>query len=480
MSASVARVGQALRVSTRSAWLIAGAGLVGIAVVAALATRLGMLPLTLGAAFMAVATLTSFRWPLLSLAAFAALIPIEEVMVVEGFGTLSRLAGILFAVTYAVPRLGHLTIGAMRPAAWAYLAWAIASLGWAIDPSTAWEQLQTLIQLFLIAALVADFVIRRPTIVRPLLWIYSLSAAATAVVGSWSYVVGGLADARAAAIQGQNPAQFAAVLVPALVFGLYESVNGPRRVAGGVIALLTTVGVIVSGTRGAWAAVLIVVLLLVLPQLPVRRRVVAVATIALLLGLAYQVPGISDLIAERAGNALSTGGAGRTDIWSAGLVIYQSAPVLGVGFANFPVAYTPEVVRASGISSVYDLAGYAPHNVVIATLVELGPIGLLLLAAFLGPLVLRRGWGREAAMVRAALASLLTLSLFLDIIGNRKQVWLVIGLATGLAYLGRRDKRDRILDAGTPGMLNAGDPSGTPVEREAGTLPGNPRPAARA
>jgi hypothetical protein len=84
------------------------------------------------------------------------------------------------------------------------------------------------------------------------------------------------------------------------------------------------------------------------------------------------------------------------------------------------------------------LEGRGPHNLVIATIVELGPLGMLLLALFLGPLVLRRGWGPDAATVQAALASLLTLALFLDILSNRKQVWLVIGLAAGLAYLARR------------------------------------------
>jgi O-antigen ligase len=112
--------------------------------------------------------------------------------------------------------------------------------------------------------------------------------------------------------------------------------------------------------------------------------------------------------------------------------------VLGVGWANFPVAYTSEAVRASDVSSWAKREGRAPHNVVVGTLVELGPIGLLLLALFLGPVVLRRGWGPDAATVQAALASLLTMALFVDVVGNRKQVWLVIGLAAGLGFLAQR------------------------------------------
>ena len=71
-----------------------------------------------------------------------------------------------------------------------------------------------------------------------------------------------------------------------------------------------------------------------------------------LAAVAYQIPGVPALIADRTSSALSTGGAGRTDIWSVAGTIYQSSPVLGVGYANFPVAYTPQVVRASVVRSL--------------------------------------------------------------------------------------------------------------------------------
>lgn len=453
MSASVARVGDVLRVNSRVAWLIALAGLCGVVALVALATLLGMLPIALGLVFVTVLALVSLRWPLLSLAAFVALIPIEEVVVIEGFGTISKFAGILFAVTYGAPRLGRLTFGAMPPAAWAFFAWAVVSLGWAIDPNTAWAELLTLFQLFLIAVLVADVVVHQPAMVRRLLWVYSLSAAASALVGIQSFVaLGSAAGVRAAAIANQNPAQFAAVLLPALVFGLYEVLNGRERILGGAVALLATAGVVVSGTRGAWVSVAVVVLLFTLPRLRPRRQIAAIATILVLVVLTFQLPGVSDLVAERTGTALTTGGAGRTDIWSVAVTIYGSAPVLGVGYANFPVAYTRDAVMASGVSFL-SLQGYGPHNLVVGTLIELGPIGLLLLALFLLPLVLRRGWGPDAATVQAALASLLTLALFLDIVSNRKQVWLVIGLAAGLAFA-RRNARTALPD-GNPATPDA-------------------------
>jgi exopolysaccharide production protein ExoQ len=438
MSASVVRIGTVLHVGRRPAWLVAVSGLLCVAAVSAVVTRQGMLPVALGSVILAITALIGFRWPLVPLIAFAALIPIEEVVVIDGFGTLSRVAGILFAATYAAPRLGSLKLAAMPPAGWAFLAWAVISLGWAVNPGVAGARLPTLLQLFIIAFLIADFVVHRPTIVRPVLWAYSLSAAASALIGVQFYVAQGHATARSIAIQGQDPAQFAAVLLPALVFGLYETINGSRRILGGAIAFLATAGIVVSGTRGAWVACAVVILLIVLPQLTPRRRVMLLATITALVAIVFQLPGIADLVVERSANAISTGGAGRTDIWTVGLTIFSSAPLTGVGYANFGVAFTPEVIRASGVGWDWlNRAGAGSHNVVMATLIELGAIGLLLLVRFLGPLVLRRGWGPNALTLQAALASLLTAALFLDILADRKQVWLVIGLAAGLAYLAR-------------------------------------------
>jgi O-antigen ligase len=463
MSAAVARIGDAFHLGPRVTWLVCLAGLIGLVSAAALATRFGILILVLAAIGAVVLTVVSFRFPLMTLLLFAAFIPIEEVVLIDGIGTISRFAGILFAVTYGIPRLGRLSFGAMPRTGWAYLAWATLSLGWAISPTTSWAELPTLLQLFLIAVLVADYVVQRPEIVRPVLWTYSLSAGVTALIGIETYLTRGLADSRTAALTGQDPAQFAALLLPALFFSLSEVLNGHRRIPAGVVALLTTIGVIVSGTRGAWFALGVVVLLFVLPRLTARRRLVAVATIVLLLGSAYQVPGVADLIAERSGNALSTGGAGRTDIWSVATTIYRSAPVVGVGFANFPVAYTPDVVAASGITSNYRLSGYGPHNVVVGTLIELGPLGLALLLLFLGPLILQRGWGANAAAVQAALASLAGVALFLDILANRKQVWLIIGIAAGLAYLARHDRAEARSRAAPPGSEAPDDPPGAGV-----------------
>lgn len=390
----------------------------------------------------------SIRWPLLALFVFVALIPIEDSLNVEGVGTLSRLVGILFAGIYAIPRLGRLVPGALPLAGWAYVAWAILSVAWAVDATSAGQAVQTLIQMAVIGFLVADVVIHDPTTVRPILWVYSASATATAGLGIVSYLVGGSApDARLAALAGQNPAQFASLLLPAFLFGLNELLHRRRIAASGLVAGLCMAGIVLSGTRSVWVAAVVVVLVLLLPRFGFRRAAVALGVVCVLVVITFQIPGVPQLVADRSDTAISTGGAGRTDIWAVGLQIFESSPVVGVGYGNFIDAFTGTMIRLAGAS--FALNPIAPHNVVLGSAAELGLVGVALLALFIVPLAVRRGWGPDALIVQAILAALLIDALFIDIFGYRKQVWIAIGLASGLAYLANEVRRRDVL-AGQP------------------------------
>ena len=277
---------------------VVGALAAGLAAAVIAALMDPLIAVSLGGGIVLV--LLGIRWPLLPLFVFVALIPVEETVNVTGLGTLSRWSGIVFAAVYAIPRLGRLTPGALPLAAWAYVGWAVLSLGWAVDPSVTQGQLQTLIQLAVIGFLVADVVIHDPTVVRPLLWVYSISAAATAAIGIATYLIGGAAaDGRVAAIANQNPAQFASLLLPALIFGLHELLHGRRVAASGVIALLCTAGIILSGTRSVWLAAAVVIFFLLLPRLGMRRAIIALGVVGILVIASLQVPGVGDLVAER-------------------------------------------------------------------------------------------------------------------------------------------------------------------------------------
>jgi O-antigen ligase len=412
-----------------------GAGLACVVALVAAATYLDRALYVLAGAMGLGLLVVGLRWPIVPLALYVAAIPFDDVVRLGDFGSLGRTAAIVFAIAYVLPRIGRLRLGAMPRAGWAYLGWAALSIGWALDPDTSIREIGTLIQLFIIGLLVADVVIDRPGVVRLVMWVYSLSAAASAVIGTVGYLGGQLIEGqRAAALAGQSPAHFGAILLPAFLFGLHEFLAGRLKLVSISVAMITGIAIVLSGTRGVWLGGLVAVAIFVIPRLPRIQKVIACVMLTVMMIFVLQLPGVGEFVSQRADTAISTGGAGRTSIWTVGLGIIESSPIVGHGHANFPIAYTPEMIRATAPYDVNDV-GRAPHNVVIGVLGELGAVGLVLVAFFLGPLLLRAGWGPYGAILQAILASLMLTALFLDVLDNRKQVWLIIGLAAGLTYL---------------------------------------------
>ena len=174
------------------------------------------------------------------------------------------------------------------------------------------------------------------------------------------------------------------------------------------------------------------------------------------------------------------GGAGRTDIWTVGLLIYESAPLTGVGYSDFPDPSTPERVRSSSVETIapWRPAFRDPHNLAIGTLGELGTVGLIVLICFLAPLLIRPGWGPNGTSSRASLASLVVMAMFLDLF-LRKEVWLFTGIACGLAWLARHAK-ERGLEPPRPPTTDgpwASEAEGDPSARWGGAR--GPRPGPR-
>ena len=146
--------------------LLAGAGVL-ILVVVGVAVRAGWGPIALGGALAILVVLASFRWPLLPLFAFVLLTPVEDIVVLGPFGTLSRYGEILFVLAYALPRLGRLEMRAIPLSAWGFVVWATVSVTWAIDRSVSIQELPILGLLFVTGLAVAALVVERPTVVRP-------------------------------------------------------------------------------------------------------------------------------------------------------------------------------------------------------------------------------------------------------------------------------------------------------------------------
>ena len=421
-----------------------------IALSVAVAVRFDATLLLAGVAFAALSVAASIRWPASLLILLAAVVPFDDVAQLGEIGSIGRAAVILLVVGYGIPRLGRLIVGTVPLSGWAVVGWSVLSVGWAVDRGTAVDQLATFLQLVALAVLVADLVVHSPQVVKPVLSAYSVSSAILAIVGIATFfaATGGSVQ-RAAAFAGQNPAQYATVLLPAFVFAVLQFVDR-RSFLAAAIAVVTGTGIMLSGTRGVWLSAGFFVAAFVFPRIGAKYAAASLAMVAAVLVIVLTTPGVGEFIAFRAETALSSGGSGRTEIWTVGIAIIAESPLGGSGIGNFPAAFTPELIAQTDVNPEIGTER-GPHNLIVSTLGELGIIGGIALLLFIGPLVLRPGWGHHATAVQAGLASLVVSAMFLDIFGNRKPVWLLIGLAIGLAYLRRQPGMASSLRSGKAG-----------------------------
>lgn len=423
---------------TARATVSAVAGVALVAVIAVLTAK-GALIIGLAGLAAAAAFATAFRYPRLALYVYAATIPMETVQI-EGFATISRTAGAAFFGGYVLGVRG-IRLEAVRASAWAFVGLATLSILWSVGTGPTITSVLTLLQLFAVTVMVADAVSREPAIARRVLWSYAAAASVTAVLAIAAYATNrtALISNRAGAFAEQDVAQFAALLLPALIFLVAQVATGDRRILAAAGASLCGFGILLSGTRSAWLAIIVGMGLALLPRLRPGQIVGLVVLVAGIGIAAVQVPGVSESITGRVETAAETGGAGRLDIWAVGLVIFMEHPILGVGQGAFPVAFTDDVIRSAAIPGLNVrvlYAGAGSHSLLLSTAAELGLIGLLVLVWLVRD-VLRSSPQALASVIQAIMLAILVQALFLDVMG-RKQVWLVIGLSMGLDYARRR------------------------------------------
>jgi len=383
-------------------------------------------------------------------------IPFESFFVISGTGTITKFLLLGVAASY----LFHLASGRMRPrwkalspVGWLWLVWAAASLFWSTSPQVG--LFIPLVQMVLFAFLIAAIVAERPRLLPAILWTYVFSASIIAAAGVIRFL---LEDptrrpTRISAGEAQGVEHFAAYLLPALVFLVVYALRSRQHwlKALGMYVLSTVLvfGLLMSGTRSAWLGAVAALIIVVVPNLR-PRQLAALVTLVVMLGLgASLVPGVTKFVDERASQAAETGGAGRVDIWKVGAGIVSEAPLMGVGFSNFPMHFGVQEIRAApfGLQHRHFEARFATHSIYLGNLAELGLVGLTLLIAWFLPLLFSiKGNDVAIVAVRGAFVAYLIQGMFLDIL-SRKYFWLVLGLAEGCRLIMARRENVRSDDA---------------------------------
>ncbi len=337
----------------------------------------GSIGAALGMALAALPVLAyaAIRHPLvMPYALWVALVPFEDIFATRG-ASLEKYLAILCGLTALVHVLVKRT--AIRPpratlAFLAFILFAIFSLAWTMDVEYAVFLIKQIVGLFLAMVLIALV----PATRRDLAIIFSAAVVGGAMMGIYtmqhtSHFSSASLDPRAWVGSDPNFAS-ATFLVPAVIaLGGAIAVSKPAIRIACIIALLAMmVGLLQLASRGAFVSLGVGLTYLFVRM---RRRGLLLA-IALLASSSLLV---FPTVLSRFTDPRLAGGSGRDVIWRIAQAAFNHHPVIGNGFGSFVPAY------ATSFLEVY-APGAAPiqnsHNIFVQIGVELGVIGIALLA----------------------------------------------------------------------------------------------------
>ena len=168
-----------------------------------------------------------------------------------------------------------------------------------------------------------------------------------------------------------------------LLISITRSVTLParaKRLLHVVVSILLLGGILLTGSRGGLLAtgVALVVLVAVAHR---GRAVLAACGLVAALVAAFVFFTNPYGVAER--EVETTSSSGRTDIWQVGLTACPEYCAFGSGWGTFPTVYADTQASVPDARVLVGGGAYEPHNVWILVGIELGVLGIVLLAAAL-------------------------------------------------------------------------------------------------
>jgi O-antigen ligase len=323
------------------------------------------------------------------LCAFVFSLPWEKTVLLSGFGTASRLLGVVaFAAGVAAaarrkslrgPNLALVLAGCF--AAWTSMTWF-----WSVAPEATALRAATMVQLFAMAWLIWDQC-RSGSGQRQLMAAYVAGSSIASISTLVRYAQEHQTYYRRYAAAGFDPNDLGLTVALVVPMALYLALRqkGPGRWLSYAAVALAIAAVLLTASRSALVATCLgfVFAACTWRQAGTAHRIASVAlAVSLGLGIVWLAPEASrDRLSTLPGELSGGTFHNRTRIWKAGLKVFRHRPVAGVGAGAYPQAVFPLLGRPA-------LAGheYVAHNTFLSVMVECGAIGLAIYGLMLGVL----------------------------------------------------------------------------------------------
>jgi len=371
---------------------------------------------------------------------FVFAVPWEDVILIPGLGTLSKLLGIAaFGVT-ALRVL--LTAKVRRPVsfhwvAFTYLCWVLLSASWAVNTycspvfgCSVRNAINSYLRLFVMVWVLWEATPTRSRVMG-LLQAYVLGACVAAAGTIYNFASGATVrrtmDRYAAT--GFDPNDLGMLLALAMPIAWYIgsiSSSAVQRWVNRGYFLLGVVAILLTGSRGGLLAMLVALAVIPWTMTQVRRSMRIAAVLGMFVaGIAASVyvPARSFERLATTESSISEGDmTGRWEIWKAGIAAVPARPLQGYGPAGWEMALSHRL----GIKG--------PHNTYLAILVDEGLIGLTLFLVML-LIVLKRLLPLPVLERRVTLTLLATLGVAIMPLAwdTKKALWLILGMLLSCA-----------------------------------------------
>jgi O-antigen ligase len=352
----------------------------------------------------------------------------QETAYLPRIGSLSRVVGFVLlplVVLDVLDRGGKVRpLGIFHLVTAGFVWWAGMSLFWSLDPEETWVKVQTYVQLAILTWIIWELAPTQKRL-RSLLAAYVLGAYVSTIDTLAQLFRGSLEDGARFAATGFNPNDLGFTLVLAMPMAWYLALERGGRLATSLNLLYLPLGmaaVLLTASRGAFIPALVSLLIIpwTLPahSWPMRGAILGLI-LASVLVLQDVIPAYSWERLSAARTEIETGEFGdRSQIWEAGLHVFERHPIVGVGAGAFEAAVEPILG-----------APRSPHQTFLSVLVGQGIIGLLLLLAMFA--AAGASVWRMPSLPRAFWSVLLlTLAVGLQprTWDSRKPVWFILGV----------------------------------------------------
>ena len=313
--------------------------------------------------------------------AFIFTIPWENMIVFPGFGTISRLTGMVafgfgLAAFFLKPQIRNLT--AFHIVFLIFVMYSANSYWWSLDPITSMERINSYLQLVLFVWLLWQFVETEMHILN-CMQAYMIGAVVGSIGTIVAWMSGIQSDYLRYSAEGFDPNELSVILAIAIPVAWYLSLRYSSFflvwLNRSIIPLLWVAILLTSSRTGlivASVGTLFIIVSLAQGSMgtKIAFAIVALATVFIIPQL------IPDSTWQRMGTVESeivSGTLGnRTMIWAAGIDIWFNNLAFGVGTGAFNAA----AILTHGF-------GATCHNTYLQILVELGATGLMIFAGLM-------------------------------------------------------------------------------------------------